>query len=62
MMQHLIDTLHSGQDSLVILHEGRQRSLADRVYANYTTSQYRNQNFCLEQNSPIRLWDEQQQG
>ena len=26
MMQHLIDTLHSGQDSLVILHEGRQRS------------------------------------
>ena len=36
--------------------------LADRVYANYTTSQYRNQSFCLEQNSPIRLWDEQQQG
>lgn len=26
MMQHLIDTLHSGQDSLVILHEGRLRS------------------------------------
>ena len=36
--------------------------LADRVYANYTTSQYRNQSFCLEQNSPTRLWDEQQQG
>ena len=31
MMQHLIDTLHSGQDSLVILHA--------EIYADYISDQ-----------------------
>ncbi len=34
MMQQIIDTLHNGHDTLVILHEGRQRSFSGQGLRN----------------------------